>query len=96
MPAAISSTSLKKGRQKTGGRKKGSLNKQTRDIKEIHGQMLEAISGNITIEELVEITKPDTLVNYIAKALPQNLNIKADINSPPAIININGKTEIDK
>lgn len=61
---------FQKGRQKTGGKKKGSSNKATRDIKEAYRMLIEDNLPNITI-----------WLNKIAEKNPaQALNILVDLS----------------
>ena len=92
-------TSFKKGHNKVGGRNEGTPNKQTKDIKELIGKLLEAID-KIGVETIVNGVEGEdkgysALMKALVRLAPQNLKIEADINSPPIIIKIDGKI-IDK
>jgi hypothetical protein len=76
-------TSFKKGE---GGRKKGSINKVTRDMREIHGLILEAIQKKVGIDELIEKAGEQSILTYLGKTMPKELEVrtKVDIESPIA------------
>jgi len=64
---------FKKGHKKQGGRKKGTPNKITTDIKELNIQIIKAIQQNIGIDTLITRCHADTLLRYIATISPKNM-----------------------
>lgn len=72
---------FKKGRAKTGGRVKGSLNRDTREIKEF----LKSLINETQIEKDLESLSPLERLNIITKILPYVTPkaIQVEISSPP-------------
>lgn len=71
---------------KTGGRQKGSLNKNTLNMADINRQVVELICDDrilglaILIETLAK-SKPEVLLNYIAKVMPKDINLSGTVKS---------------
>jgi hypothetical protein len=73
-----------KGSPKTGGRKKGSRNKMTVEIKEVINKLVNCINNDL--DEIYNGVKEDqknVLVNFLGKIAPKDLNIKAEVKSSP-------------
>jgi hypothetical protein len=72
---------------KTGGRAKGTPNKLTREVKDVIQRLLNCM----TDEDLKEIyddlklNKPETLVGFIGKIAPKDLNVKTDVVKNPIL-----------
>ena len=62
------------------GRPEGATNKITRDIKEIHDQILAVIQDEITVEELIKNCKKEVILTYLAKTMPKDYNVNTNIN----------------
>ncbi len=70
--------------KKTGGRKKGSLNKMTTDIKAVINKLITCIDGDLNkIYKEVREEDPNVLINFLGRIAPKDLNIKADVTSSP-------------
>jgi hypothetical protein len=76
---------FEKGREKTGGRQKGTQNKITRDIKEVVNKFLEYLTDDKIkdIAERVDSVKPEVLINFVSKIAPKDLNISGELKKSP-------------
>lgn len=72
-----------KGHEKIGGRKKGSLNVVDQKIKKFIEKVIRYASKPDKFKELCDKSKPDTILNFIAKVAPKSFNIIADIPMNP-------------
>lgn len=79
-----SSNEFKVGREKTGGRAKGTPNKTTSDMKMVISQVVEAITRgdgiNQIVDELIE-EAPKELLNFLSKVAPKELNVQGNIKT---------------
>ena len=77
-----------KGKPKTGGRQKGIPNKTTREFKEIHGRILEHLSGAIGIEKILDDCrgKPEIFLNYLARTAPRQLEVSLPSGDPVEVV----------
>ena len=67
------------------GRPKGSKNKITRDMREIHERILEAIQKKIGVDELVESVDRNNLLQYLARVMPKEVTVKQQEDKPNPI-----------
>jgi hypothetical protein len=74
---------FEEGNKKGAGRPKGAENKFTREVKDVIQRLLNCM----TDEDLKEIythlktEKPETLISFIGKIAPKDLNIKGDVKT---------------
>ncbi|MCK5374144.1 MAG: hypothetical protein KAJ40_02560 [Alphaproteobacteria bacterium] len=77
----MTDTKLKKGRKKTGGRKKGTPNKTTTTVKEAIMNAFDKLGGE---EYLVDIAKQDhkTFCSLLGRVLPKEISasIETDLS----------------
>jgi len=77
----MTDTKLKKGRKKTGGRKKGTPNKVTSSVKEAIMNAFDKVGGE---EYLMEVAKNDhrTFCSLLGRVLPKEIsaNIHSDLD----------------
>lgn len=77
----MADTKLKKGRKKTGGRKKGTPNKMTTSVKEAIMKAFDEVGGE---KYLVEVAKQDhrTFCSLLGRVLPKEIsaNIHSDLD----------------
>ena len=77
----MTDTRLKKGRKKTGGRKKGTPNKVTTSVKEAIMKAFDELGGE---KYLVEVAKQDhrTFCSLLGRVLPKEIstNIHTDLS----------------
>jgi len=93
------------------GKPKGAVNKITRDMKELHEKIIVAIQKEVGIENIIMKCKPDTVLSYIAKVMPKDMNItltkspkelldelitKYTMDELLELLNDNNKTKTDK
>jgi hypothetical protein len=89
---------FEKGRDKTGGRQKGTQNKITRDIKEVVNKFLEYLTDDKIkdIAERVDSVKPEVLINFVSKIAPKDLNISGELKKSPLSESIDRLIDKDK
>jgi len=61
------------------GRGKGTLNKVTADVKKVHQKIIDHINGRITEDQFFLDLSNKELLNYLAKTVPKDINVKAEI-----------------
>lgn len=73
----MTDTKLKKGRKKTGGRKKGTPNKVTSSVKEAIMKAFDELGGE---KYLVEVAKQDhrTFCSLLGRVLPKEISASID------------------
>ena len=64
---------------KPDGRPKGSKNKITRDLRKLNEQIIIAIQEQVGIENIIKECKPDTVLQYIARIMPKDFEMKVDV-----------------
>jgi hypothetical protein len=73
------------------GRPKGSQNKMTRQVKDVINKLLECFT-DADIKKLynkLKDKKPDTLINFLARIAPKDLNVKGEFRKSELSKSIN-------
>ena len=74
---------FKEGNKQGAGRPKGSENKFTREVKDVIQRLLNCMTDK-DLQEIylhLKTEKPETLINFIGKIAPKDLNIKGDVKT---------------
>jgi hypothetical protein len=69
------------------GRPKGAENKFTREVKDVIQRLLNCMTDE-DLEEIylhLKTEKPETLINFIGKIAPKDLNVKTDLAKNPLL-----------
>jgi hypothetical protein len=76
---------FKEGNKQGAGRPKGSLNKQTRLIKDVINKLLECSTDDDIqdIYDYLKAEKPEALLAFYAKIAPKKMNVETEFKNSP-------------